>query len=98
MTNTKYVLMLAVLSAGTLTALTGTTMSQAQTAFANTDDCEKNNNDNCNDSRSQYVEQENNCKIENENSDGSDDNSNSVGSQTLSCSNFGAGRDLGSIP
>jgi hypothetical protein len=94
MLNTKYVLMLVVLSAGTLTALTGTTMSQAQTAFADTDDCEKNNNNNCNDDRSQYVEQENNCKIENANEDNSDDNTNSVGSQTLNCQNFGAGRDL----
>jgi hypothetical protein len=94
MLNTKYVLMLVVLSAGTLTALTGTGMSQAQTAFANTDDCEDNNNDNCNDNRSQYVTNENNCKIENENSDDSDNNSNSPSDQTLNCQNNGAGRDL----
>src|SRR5881397_2704762 len=93
MLNTKYVLMLVVLSAGMLTALTGTGMSQAQTAFANTDDCEKNNNNNCNDDRSQYVQQENNCKIENENSENSDDNTNNPGPQTLNCQNVGGGRD-----
>ena len=85
--------MLVVLSAGTLTALTGTGMSQAQTAFADTEDCKDNNNDNCNDDRSQYVEQENNCKIENENTDHSNDNTNNPGDQTLNCQNVGAGRD-----
>jgi hypothetical protein len=98
MTNTKYVLMLVVLSAGTLTALTGTTMSQAQTAFADTEDCEDNNDNNCNDDRSQYVEQKNDCKIENENSDGSNDNTNTVGTQLQSCSNEGAGRDFSASP
>jgi hypothetical protein len=93
MLNTKYVLILVVLSAGTLTALTGTGMSQAQTAFADTEDCKDNNNDNCNDDRSQYVEQENNCKIENENKDHSDGNTNNPGDQTLNCQNVGAGRD-----
>jgi hypothetical protein len=93
MLNTKYVLMLVVLSAGTLTALTGTGMSQTQTAFGNTDDCEKNNNNNCNDDRSQYVTNENNCKIENENSENSDGNTNNPSSQTLNCQNVGGGRD-----
>ena len=81
--------MLVVLSAGTLTALTGTGVSQAQTAFADTEDCKDNNNDNCNDDRSQYVEQESNCKIENENTD----HTNNPGDQTLNCQNVGAGRD-----
>jgi hypothetical protein len=85
--------MLAVLSAGTLTALTGTGMSQAQTAFANTEDCEKNNDNNCNDDRQQYVEQENNCKIENENKDHSDSNTNTIGEQLLNCQNVAGGRD-----
>jgi hypothetical protein len=93
MTNIKYVLMLAVLSAGTLTALTGTAMSQAQTAFAETEDCEDNNNDNCNDDRSQYVEQKNDCKIENENKDHSSDNTINPGTQTLNCQNVAGGRD-----
>jgi hypothetical protein len=85
--------MLAVLSAGTLTALTGTAMSQAQTAFANTDDCKDNNNNNCNDDRQQYVEQKNDCKIENENKDHSDNNDNTVRDQTLNCQNVAGGRD-----
>ncbi|TLX88005.1 MAG: hypothetical protein E6K97_07795 [Thaumarchaeota archaeon] len=93
MTNTKYVLMLAVLSAGTLTALTGTAMSQTQTAFAETDDCKDNHNNNCNDDRSQYVEQKNDCKIENENKDHSSNNNINPNSQTLNCQNVGAGRD-----
>jgi hypothetical protein len=92
------VLMLVVLSAGTLTALTGTTMSQAQTAFADTDDCEKNNDNNCNDDRSQYVEQKNDCKIENENSADSNNNTNTVDSQTQFCDTLGAGRDLPGNP
>ena len=85
--------MLAVLSAGTLTALTGTAMSQAQTAFAETDDCEKNNDNNCNDDRTQYVEQKNDCKIENENKDHSSDNTINPDSQTLNCQNVAGGRD-----
>jgi hypothetical protein len=87
------VLMLVALSAGMLTALTGTGMSQTQTAFAETDDCEKNNNDNCNDLRSQYVEQKNDCKIENENKDHSSDNTINPGTQTLNCQNVAGGRD-----
>jgi hypothetical protein len=85
--------MLVALSAGMLTALTGTGMSQTQTAFAETDDCEKNNNDNCNDLRSQYVEQKNDCKIENENKDHSSDNTINPGTQTLNCQNVAGGRD-----
>ena len=85
--------MLAVLSAGTLTALTGTAMSQTQTAFAETDDCEKNNDNNCNDDRTQYVEQKNDCKIENENKDHSSDNTINPGTQTLNCQNVAGGRD-----
>ena len=85
--------MLAVLSAGTLTALTGTAMSQTQTAFAETDDCEKNNDNNCNDDRQQYVEQKNDCKIENENKDHSSDNTINPGTQTLNCQNVAGGRD-----
>jgi maltose-binding protein MalE len=99
MLNTKYVLMLVVLSAGTLTALTGTGMSQAQTAFADKERvCEDNNNDNCNDQK-QTIHQENNCKIENENEnkDRSDDNTNdiSTGQQEFNCWNYAqnAGRD-----
>jgi hypothetical protein len=101
MTNTKYVLMLVVLSGGMLTALTGTGMSQTQTAFADEEErvCEDNNNRNCND-QSQKLEQENKCKIENENEnkDRSDDNTNDItvnGDQELNCWNYAqnAGRD-----
>jgi maltose-binding protein MalE len=100
MLNTKYVLMLVVLSAGTLTALTGTGMSQAQTAYADEKErvCEDNNNNNCNDQK-QKIYQENNCKIENknENKDRSDDNTNdiSTGDQEFNCWNYvqNAGRD-----
>lgn len=70
--------MLAVLSAGLLTVLTGTAMSQIQPAFADEDEeCEDNRDNNCNE-ETQKIHQENNCKIvnENENDDGSDDNSN----------------------
>jgi hypothetical protein len=86
---TKNVLMLVVLSAGMLTALTATMISQAAPAFADTEDCEDNNNDNCNDNRSEY--QENNCKIENEieDVDDSDNIDNNPADQTLNCQNFG---------
>jgi hypothetical protein len=92
---TKNMLMLVVLSAGMFTALTATMISQAAPAFADTEDCEDNNNDNCNDNRNQYVEQENNCEIENEieDLDNSNNNENNPGAQTLNCQNFGAGRD-----
>jgi len=86
-------LMFVVLSAGMLTALTATMISQAAPAYADTKDCKDNNNDNCNDDRSQYVQQENNCKIENENKDHSDNNDIAPGDQTLNCQNVGAGRD-----
>jgi hypothetical protein len=101
MTNTKYVLMLVALSAGMLTALTGTGMSQAQTAYASDEErvCEDNDNNNCNDQK-QKLEQENKCKIENsnENKDRSDDNDNHIdvqGDQEVNCWNYAqnAGRN-----
>ena len=100
--------MFVVLSAGILTALTATGMSQAQTAFASYEHrkhydkervCEDNNNRNCNDQK-QKLEQENKCKIENENEnkDRSDDNTNDItvnGDQELNCWNYAqnAGRN-----
>ncbi len=93
--------MLVALSAGMLTALTGTGMSQAQTAYADEKErvCEDNNNDNCND-QTQKIYQENNCKIvnENENKDRSDNNDNTIsidGDQEFNCWNYAqnAGRD-----
>jgi len=89
--------MFVVLSAGMLTALTATMISQAAPAYANTKDCKDNNNNNCNDDRSQYVQQENNCKIENENKDHSDNNDITPGDQILNCQNVGAGRDITEI-
>jgi hypothetical protein len=87
---TKNVLMLVVLSAGMLTALTATMISQATPAFADTEDCEDNSDNNCNDNRSEY--QENNCKIKNEieDVDDSDNVNNNPGDQTLNCQNFGS--------
>jgi maltose-binding protein MalE len=108
MSNTKNVLMLVVLSAGLLTALTATGLSQGQTAFASekyrkhySDKervCEDNNNNNCNDQK-QKIYQENKCKIvnENENKYRSDYNDNhiSTGDQEFNCWNYAqnAGRD-----
>ena len=91
MLNTKNVLMLVVLSAGLLTVLTGTAISQVQPAFADDEDeCKDNGNDNCNE-ENQIIHQENNCKIVNdiENDDDSDDNSNgNNGNGDITCWNF----------
>ena len=64
--NTKNVLMLVVLSAGILTALTGTGISQVAPAFADKEECEDNDDNNCNE-RTHKIIQEGNCKVENEN-------------------------------
>jgi hypothetical protein len=92
MLNTKNVLMLVVLSAGLLTALTGTAVSQVQPSFADKDEeeCNDNGDFNCNE-ETQKVHQENNCKIVNEikNDDKSDDNSNGGnGNGDITCWNF----------
>ena len=99
--------MLVVLSAGILTALTATGMSQTQTAFASYEHrkhfykervCENNNDNNCNDVK-QKLDQENKCKIENENENKrhSDNNNNNIntGDQELNCWNYAqnAGQD-----
>ena len=70
--------MLVVMSAGLLTVLTGTAISQLQPAFADDEEeCNDNGDGNCNE-ENQIINQENNCKIVNEveNDDGSDNNSN----------------------
>jgi hypothetical protein len=84
--------MLVVLSAGLLTALSATAMSQAQPAFADKKKCEDNGSDNCND-QNQNMKQKNDCKIENENKDHSDGNSNE---NEQTCLSLGAnpGNDL----
>ena len=46
--NTKKVLMFAALSIGIFTALTGTGLSQVAPAFADRDECEDNDDNNCN--------------------------------------------------
>ena len=79
--------MFVVLSAGMLTALTATATLLGQTAFADKKKCEDNSDNNCND-QNQNMKQ-NECKIENENKDHSDNNLNSVGSQTLICTTIG---------
>jgi hypothetical protein len=56
--------MLVVLSAGTLTILTGTGVSQVTPAFADKAECEHNDNNNCNETNHKII-QENNCKAEN---------------------------------
>ena len=82
--------MLAVLSAGILTALTGTGMSVLSPAFAEDEECNDNGDNNCNE-ETQKVRQETNCKIVNEieNEDGSDGNSNDGnGNGDITCWNF----------
>jgi hypothetical protein len=83
--NTKNLLMFVVLSAGILTVLSGTGMSQVQSAFAEKEECEDNDDNNCNDKK---IEQENDCKIVIKNDDGSNSNSNTAGD--ITCENFGA--------
>ena len=63
---TKNVLMLIVLSAGILTVLTGTGVSQVVPAFADKVECEDNDDHNCNE-RTHELKQDNSCKVENEN-------------------------------
>jgi hypothetical protein len=57
--------MFVVLSAGILTALTGTGISQVAPAFADKEECEDNDDNNCNE-RTHTIKQDNNCKAENE--------------------------------
>ena len=53
------------LSLGILTALTGTGISQVAPAFADKEECEDNDDNNCNE-RTHKIIQENNCKVKNE--------------------------------
>ena len=57
--------MFAALSIGILTALTGTGLSQVAPAFADKEECEDNDDNNCNE-RTHKIIQENNCKAVNE--------------------------------
>jgi hypothetical protein len=65
MLNTKNMLMLLVLFAGILKVLTGIGVSQVAPAFADKEECEDNDDNNCNE-RTHKIIQENNCKAENE--------------------------------
>ena len=57
--------MFAALSIGIFTALTGTGLSQVAPAFADRDECEDNDDNNCNE-RTHKTKQDNDCKAENE--------------------------------
>ncbi len=86
--NTKNMLMFVVLSAGMLTALSATMMSQAVPVFADKKKCEDNKNNNCNDKRiTQKIDVKNKCEIENENSHHSKRNDND---NHLDCVNLAA--------
>ncbi|MDW0258726.1 MAG: hypothetical protein QN829_08375 [Nitrososphaeraceae archaeon] len=63
--NTKNMLMFVALSLGILTALTGTGISQVAPAFADKEECEDNDDNNCNE-RTHKIIQEDNCKAVNE--------------------------------
>ena len=57
--------MLVVLSAGILTVLTGTGISQIAPAFADKDECNDNDDNNCNQTTHKIIQRDN-CKAENE--------------------------------
>ena len=57
--------MFLALSIGILTALTGTGLSQVAPAFADKEECEDNDDNNCNE-RTHKIIQEDNCKAVNE--------------------------------
>ena len=87
--NTRNVLMLVVLSAGMLTALTASAMSQGQTAFADDKNkCKDNGDNNCNE-KEQKLSQKNDCKNEVE----TEDDSSSSSTNSISCSIDGLNQD-----
>lgn len=91
MPNMKNVLTLVVLSAGLLTALAGTTVSQVALADKDKDECKDNGDFNCNE-ETQKIHQDDNCKVvnENKNNDKSDKNANDgTSSGEMTCVNFG---------
>jgi hypothetical protein len=89
MFETKNVLMLVILSGGILTGLTGT-MIQAAPVYADTEDCEDNDDDNCNTTkdRAQEITQENNCSADSGSANG--------GSADSGSANGGPGGNSGS--
>lgn len=91
--------MLVVLSAGLITVLTGTAVSQTQPVFADDDEeCNENGRNSCNE-ETQKIHQEVKCKIvnENENGDKSDRNTNEGRSDgDINCWNFAQNPEDGS--
>jgi len=57
--------MFVALSLGILTALTGTGISQVAPAFADEEECEDNDDNNCNE-RTHLIKQDDDCKAKNE--------------------------------
>jgi hypothetical protein len=57
--------MFVALSLGILTALTGTGISQVAPAFADKEECEDNDDNNCNE-RTHIIKQDDDCKAKNE--------------------------------
>ena len=92
-------LTLVVLSAGLITVLTGTAVSQTQPVFAEDDEeCNDNGRNSCNE-ETQTIHQEVNCKIvnENENDEKSDENRNrNGGNGDIECWNFAQNPEEGS--
>lgn len=93
--------MLVVLSAGLITVLTGTAVSQTQPVFANDDEdeCNENRDNNCNE-ETQKVHQEIKCKVDGsiENGDKSDENSMTLSSTgTLNCLNLAENPQNGNV-
>ena len=88
--------MFVALSTGILTALTATVMPQIEPAFAETDDCEDNDDFNCNESNERSVTQDNHCNSKKKFGDGNN-NGNSGGSLDFSCSNSIVGPTTGDV-
>lgn len=88
---TKNVLMLVILSAGLLTGVTAT-MTQATPVFADTEDCKKNDDNNCNtvNEKTQSINQENNCSI---NDGGGNANGGSAGDSGTAGAGSSSGND-----
>ena len=84
--------MFVALSLGILTALTGTGISQVAPVFAETEDCEDNDDDNCNE-RNKKIDQELDCRILVDNSNNAAGTSQNTAELSTSCSEFGANAD-----
>ena len=71
--------MFTILFAGMLTGLTATTIPQATPAFAETDNCKKNSDNNCNEikDRGEKIKQEDNCRVKDNSGRGGDTGDNS---------------------